>query len=257
MVTDETSVPYESPRARHYPVSMVRHWLGEGWRTFCTDPASSIAYGAGIFVLSVIIIWALFELEIDYILFPLLAGFMVVAPVLATGLYEKARRVEAGEPTSLPGMLFVRAKSGGQVLFIGVILMLLMALWIRAAVLIYALFFGLRPFPGLDSIVHMLFATPTGWAMLTVGAFVGGLFAAFSFAISAVSVPMLLDQRIDAFTAMGTSISTVWNNKRVMIAWGFAVMVAFLACMASFGLALVVVFPVLGHATWHVYQDMK
>src|SRR3546814_2543108 len=97
-------------------------------------------------------------------------------------------------------MIFVKAESGGQVLFIGVILCGLMLLWMRAAVIIYALFFGLRPFPGLDHIAPMLLHTPLGWAMQVVGSLVGGLFAAFSFAIGAFSIPMLLNEKVDAFT---------------------------------------------------------
>jgi uncharacterized membrane protein len=154
-------------------------------------------------------------------------------------------------------MLFVKAKAGGQVLFIGVILTLLMLLWMRAAVIVYALFFGLRPFPGLDHVAQMLFTTPTGWAMLLVGSVVGGLFAAFSFAISTFSVPMLLDQDVDAFTAMGTSISMVFRNLPVMIAWGAIVLVLSLLGVVTGLLGLIVVFPLLGHATWHSYKAIK
>ena len=150
-------------------------------------------------------------------------------------------------------MIFVKPKSGGQVLFTGVLLCLLMLLWMRAAVIIYALFFGLRPFPGLDHVAPMLFTTPIGWAML-VGTVVGGLFAAFSFAISAFSIPMLLDERTDAFTAMGTSISLVWNNLPVMLAWGAIVLVLFLVSLVTGLVGLIVVFPLLGHATWHAYS---
>jgi uncharacterized membrane protein len=132
-----------------------------------------------------------------------------------------------------------------------------MLLWMRAAVIIYALFFGLRPFPGLDHIVPMLFTTPVGWAMLLVGGAVGGLFAAFSFAISAFSIPMLLSERIDAFTAMGMSTALVWNNLPVMLVWGAIVLVLFLACLATGLLGLIVVFPVLGHGTWHAYRTMR
>ena len=132
-----------------------------------------------------------------------------------------------------------------------------MLAWMRAAVLIYALFFGLRPFPGLDGVVAMLLTTPQGWGMLAVGTAVGGLFAAFSFAVSTFAVPMLLDQRTDAFTAMGTSISMVWNNMPVMLAWGAIVLVLFLVGVATGLLGLIVVFPLLGHATWHSYRAIQ
>ena len=127
----------------------------------------------------------------------------------------------------------------------------------RAAVILYALFFGLRPFPGLDHIAPMLFTTRIGWAMLLTGTVVGGVFAAFSFAISVFSVPMLLDERTDAFTAMGTSISLVWNNRPVMIAWGAIVLVLTAVGLLTAMLGLIVVFPLLGHATWHAYKAMR
>jgi len=151
-------------------------WLAAGWRDFIASPLQSLAYGFIVFVISLAIIGGLFAFGLDYILFPALAGFMVVGPVLAVGLYEKSRRLAAGESISLARMIFVKPASAGQILFAGVLLCLLMLLWMRSAVIIYALFFGLRPFPGLDHVAPMLFATPIGWAMLVVGGAVGGLF---------------------------------------------------------------------------------
>jgi uncharacterized membrane protein len=127
----------------------------------------------------------------------------------------------------------------------------------RAAVIVYALFFGLLPFPGLDHVVEMLFTTPEGWGMLLVGTVVGGLFAAFSFAISVFAVPMLLDQELDAFTAMGTSISMVWRNLPVMVMWGAIVSVLFVVSVATALVGLIVIFPLLGHATWHAYKAIR
>jgi uncharacterized membrane protein len=211
-----------------------------------------------VFAVSLAIVWGLYSVGLDYILFPALAGFMVVGPLLAIGLYQKSRDIEAGTPLSLARMLFVEAQSGGrQVWYTGAILCLLMLVWMRAAVILYALFFGLRPFPGLDHIVSMLFTTPVGWAMLLVGTVVGGLFAAFSFAISTFSIPMLLNEKTDAFTAMGTSISLVWNNLPVMLAWGTIVLGLFLLSVLTGLVGLIVAFPVLGHATWHSYRAIR
>ena len=132
-----------------------------------------------------------------------------------------------------------------------------MLMWLRAAVIIYALFFGLRPFPGLDHIAPMLFTTPTGWAMLLVGGVVGGLFAGFAFGISVFSIPMLLDERKDALTAMGTSMALFWNNLPVMLTWGAIVLGLFLVSLATGLVGLIVVFPLLGHGTWHAYRAIS
>ena len=232
-------------------------WLAAGWRDLTVQPAPSLVYGLLIFPVSIEIVSGLFRFGWDYILFPAFAGFMVVGPILAVGLYEKSRRLAGGLPVSLARMIFVKPKSGGQILFAGVLLCLLMITWMRAAVIVYALFFGLLPFPGLDHIAPMLFTTSVGWAMLAVGSAIGGLFAAFSFAISAFSIPMLLSKRVDALTAMGTSTALVWHNLPVMLTWGAIVLALFLLCLATGLIGLIVVFPVLGHGTWHAYRAVS
>jgi uncharacterized membrane protein len=250
-------LPREDVYGRGLPAGAAFGWLRAGWRDLVARPGPSLAYGFAVFLVSLAIVWGMFALGWDYILFPALAGFMVVGPVLAVGLYEKSRRLARGEPVSLGAMIRVEARSGAQILFIGVILCLLMLLWMRAAVIVYALFFGLRPFPGLDHVAQMLFTTPVGWAMLIVGSAVGGLFAAFSFAISAFSIPMLLGERVDAFTAMGRSMAMVWNNLPVLLVWGAIVLTLVLAGLALGMVGLIVVYPLLGHATWRAYSALR
>ncbi len=243
--------------SRHLPAGTAFTWLGQGWRDFATRPASSLAYGLLVFVVSAIIVSGLIILGWDYILFPAFAGFMVIGPILALGLYEKSRRLAAREPVSLGSMLFVHLASGGQVLFTGVLLCLVMLLWWRAAVIIYALFFGLVPFPGLGHIVQMLTMTPTGWGMVVVGGAVGAIFASFGFAISAFSIPMLLERRVDALTAMGSSVALVWHNLGVMLTWGAIVLALFLFSLATALVGLIIVFPVLGHGTWAAWRTIQ
>ncbi|MEW9807118.1 DUF2189 domain-containing protein [Mesorhizobium sp. ZMM04-5] len=239
---------------RHLPMFEGFRWLAAGWRDFWTNPASSLAYGLGVFVLSVAFVWTLVGFGRDYILFPALAGFLIVAPFLAIGLYEKSRAIGAGRHVSLGAMLRVRPRAGAQVFFTGLLLSLVMLLWMRAAVLLWALFFGVVAFPGLDHVVGVLFGTPYGLAMVIVGTAIGGLFAAFAFAISVFAVPMLLDRPVDALTAMGTSMRLVWNNLKPMIAWGAMVLVLFAICVATGLVGMIIIFPLLGHATWHAYR---
>src|SRR5262249_17266764 len=154
-------------------------WLALGWQDFKTRPEMSIAYGLLIFLISAGFVAVLGGLGHAYILFPPFAGLMVAGPILAVGLYEKSRRIEAGKPLHWRNLFLVKPRSGGQILFTGVLLSLLMMVWMRAAVIIYALFFGLLPFPGLNHIAPILFTTQTGWAMLAVRTAAAGLFAAF------------------------------------------------------------------------------
>ncbi len=250
-------LPREKTWNRNLAPSAAFAWLAAGWHDLKVRPATSLAYGVIVFLISIATVYALFRFGWDYILFPAFAGFMVVGPLVALGLYEKSRRIAEGRSFSFANMIFVRPRSGGQILFTGLLLCLLMLLWMRAAVIIYALFFGLRPFPGLNHVVQMLLTTPEGWGMLVVGTAVGGLFAAFSFAISVFAVPMLLSERVDALTAMGSSMALVWNNLRVMLAWGAIVVALFIASLMTGLLGLVIVFPLLGHGTWHAYCAIK
>ena len=250
-------LPREQTWKRNIPPAGAVGWLSAGWRDFTINSGASISYGLLVFLVSIVTVVGLFAFQRDYILLPAFAGFMVVGPVIGIGLYEKSRRIEEGRPVSLWQMIFVKPESGGQVLFAGVLLFLLTLLWMRAAVILYALFFGLRPFPGLDRIVPMLFTTEIGWVMLVVGSAVGGLFAAFAFAISAFSIPMLLSERTDALTAMGTSMALVWNNLPVMLTWAAIMLGLILASMITGLLGMIVVFPVLGHGSWHAYRTMR
>lgn len=250
-------LPLAEQRRRRLPAGAAFGWLAAGWRDLWRSPLPSLLYGLAVFLLSGGIVWCLFRTKLDYILFPALAGFMVVGPLVAIGLYRKSRDLENGIQPSLSRMFFVKAESGAQVWYTGAILCLLMLVWMRAAVIIYALFLGLRPFPGFEHIVAMLTSTPEGLGMIVVGTAVGGLFAAFSFAISTFAIPMLLAEKTDAFTAMGTSISLVFRNLPVMLTWGAIVLALTVLGIATGLLGLIVIFPLLGHGTWHSYRAIR
>ncbi len=250
-------LPTVSAYARNLPAGSAFAWLRAGWNDLRTSPGSSLAYGVFVFALSLGIVLGLILFEWDYALFPVTAGFLILAPILAIGLYAKSRALEEGRPVTLGQMAMPRPAAGGQLLFTGALLCLLMLLWMRAAVIIYALFFGVRPFPGLGHVAQMLFTTTHGLLMLAVGTAIGGLFAAFSFAISVFSIPMMLDRRIDALTAMGTSWALVWNNLPALIVWGAVVLAIFLLSLATGMTGLIVAFPLLGHASWHAYRSVR
>jgi uncharacterized membrane protein len=244
-------------RQRHLPIGAAFGWLGAGWRDLAASPGPSLAYGIFVFLISVLYVGTMVALRWGYLLFPALAGFMIVGPVLAVGLYEVSRAREDGRRLSIADAVRFRPDSFAQVFFAGLLLCLLMLLWMRAAVLIYALFFGYRSFPGVDHLVPLLVGTPLGLAMVITGTVIGALFAAFGFASSVFSIPMLVAERTDVLTAMGTSIAMVWNNLWVMITWGVIVLVLFCVSVLTGFLGLIVVFPHLGYGTRHAYRAIR
>lgn len=249
--TLQTRAPVESPHARHLPARAALDWLAAGWRDLARAPGSSLAYGAAVVALSWAVLWGLAAWGLLYLALPALSGFLIVGPFLAVGLYQKSHRLAQDAPTP---PLRLPAGAAGQIAMAGLLLGLLVLFWLRAADLLYALFFGIQPFPGAAEALQNAFTTPRGWALIATGLLVGGLFAAFAFAVSVFSFPMLVSTRRDALTAMGRSFALTAQNLRPMLAWG-AIVTAGTALSILTGLAaLLLVFPLLGHGTWHAWR---
>lgn len=240
--------------ARRLPAHSALDWLTAGWRDLRTAPLPSLAYGLLVYLLSVGVIAGLWRLDLLYLALPAVSGFLIVGPFLAIGLYEQSRRLATGHPAGLVAMLAVRPEAGAQLAYAGLLLALLVLFWLRAADLLYALFFGFMPFPGATEALANLFFTPRGWALLIVGTGVGAIFSAFAFAVSLFAVPMMLELRVDALTAMGRSFAMTAQNLPAVLSWGAIVAVGLALCLATGLLALIVVFPILGHGTWHVWR---
>jgi len=243
-----------STLARNLPARTARDWLAAGWADFRAAPAQSLAYGGFLVALSYAVLWGLAALGLLYLALPAISGFLIVGPFLAIGLYALARRRAEGKTTTLRQMLLVRPAAGPELAYAGLLLGLLVLFWLRAADLLYALFFGYAPLPGAGDALSNVFVTPRGWGLLLVGSAIGGLFAAFAFALSLFAVPMLLVERRDALTALGLSFAMTNHNLRPCLAWG-GIVAAGMALSAATGLlGLIVVFPVLGYGTWHAWR---
>ena len=131
-------LPREKRYARELPWRASLQWLRAGWSDLRTNPLPSLLYGLGVFIVSLLVVGSLFRLQISHFVFPALAEFMVLGPLIANGLYEKSRRLENGDRVTFGSMLFVKMRSGYSAFFMGAMLLALFMLWIRAAVLIYA-----------------------------------------------------------------------------------------------------------------------
>ena len=231
-------------------------WLAAGWRDLWRVPAISLTYGLIFALVSGALTAMLFRLDMQYMLLPMVAGFMLVGPMLAVGLYETSRRLQAGEPVDMRRALFVVTRSPTQLAFLAAMLMLMLLAWIRVAQLLYALFFGLTEFPGFENTVNTVFFTVEGLAMLAVGTVIGGVIAAAVFAVAAFAVPMLMIRDMDAVSAMIASVKAVRANPWPMIVWGWLIVVMSAVGIVTLYVGLVVTFPLLGHATWHSYRHV-
>ena len=201
--------------------------------------------------------WLTFGNESLPLLFPLASGFALVGPVAAVGLYEMSRRREQGIPiTWVDAFGVIRSPGFGAILVLGLVMLAIFLLWLFAANAIYQLTLGPEPPVSITAFVRDLLTTSAGWAMMLVGVGVGLLFALLVLAISVVSFPILLDRDVGLHTAVRTSIRAVAANPGPMAAWGLIVAGGLVIGSIPAFLGLIIVMPVLGHATWHLYRKV-
>lgn len=238
--------------ARDLSLTDLRAALAAGWRDFAAAPLfglffAGIYVGGGLFLAYALLAWG----EATWLI-PAAAGFPLIAPFIAVGLYEVSRRREAGLPLQWGAVLgALRGRGDEQIVSMGVIVFVAFGFWLMVAHGIFAIFLAES---GIGSESLEIFRTGAGLAMLAVGSVVGGLMALAFYAITVMSLPMLVDREVDFLTAIIVSLATVRSNTGVMLAWAMLIGATLFAAMLPLFLGLLVALPVFGHATWHLYR---
>jgi len=242
------------PSVRRIAPSQLRDILAKGWDDFEKMPTHAVFLVVIYPIVGVLLFSLTFGYDMLPLFFPLVAGFALLGPVAAVGLYELSRRRERGLDVSQGGFTFLRSPAMGTILTLGIILLAIFVAWLSAAQAIYTSIFGTFRPQSIMGFVQQVLTTKEGWTLIIVGCGFGFLFALATFTISVVSFPLVLDRNVGAATAVLTSIKAVAANPVTMAIWGIIVAVALVLGALPFFVGLIVVLPVLGHATWHLYR---
>lgn len=261
-MTSATATPHETPVSpgvtiRKVSVEAPWDWLAAGWRDLWEYPHLSLGFGVVFSGLAVLLFFGLSLAGLQSLILALAGGFMIIGPIIAVGLYDLSRRIATGEPVSMKAVLLSGVSAPGQLSFLGGILTFIYYIWVQIAFLLFMLFFGsAASFPPASQFVATLLFEPQGLGLLITGTLVGAVLAALAFSIAVVSVPLLTVRRMDAVSAVSISLTAVARNFRPMALWaaliGFITAVGFLTCFVG----LVFAFPLIGHATWHAFNDL-
>lgn len=249
--TDKSTVS-SFPVIRRVSAGAVAGWLQAGWQDFRRGGRASLFYGV-CFAAAGWLMQMVFAKA--YALFAgLTTGFLLLGPLLAMGLYDLSRRIELGEPPALRPTLAAWRPNLSNVAVFSALLVVVLLVWARASIVIFALFFdgGLPTFA--DVVRTVLTFRQLDFAVAYFA--VGGFFAFFVFAISVVAVPLMVDRKTDAVTAAIASILACVRNPLPMLLWALCIVLLVGIGFATFFLGLIITMPVIGHATWHAYRDL-
>lgn len=225
-------------------------WLRQGLRDVQAAPGIALFYGAWFWGMALVLGWV-FRSRPEYVM-SMASGCLLVGPFLAMGLYDTSRRREAGLTPDLGQSITCWDRHLGSMGMLVLVLVVLELLWGRASLVVFAVFFN-TGMPSTTGVVQAIF-NPENWSFVLVYMMVGGIFAALVFSTTVVSIPMILDRDTDALTAGITSMRVVLENTGVMLLWGVLITLLVAASLWAWGAGLLLVGPLLGHASWHAYR---
>ncbi len=237
------SLPFAAP-CKKLEVDAPLRWLQRGWQDLRRAPRQSLSYGAILVLSSYLMAFLAITFGNLVVLLALLSGFIFLGPVLAMAFYDISRQLQKGRNPTLVHSLRESWRHIGNEMVFAVILLIIFLVWARAASMTHV-FFPTFAQPSLAQLA----------TFLTVGTIVGSLFAAFVFCISAFSLPMIMERKTDMVTAVVTRFTAVLRNKRAMMVWALLIVAAVAVGIITLFIGLGISLPLIGHATWHAYQE--
>lgn len=245
------------PQIRRIGVADLKAALREGWADMMAVRADIVFIGVIYPLAGLLLLQLAANRNLLPLAFPLMSGFALLGPLAAVGLYEISRRRERGEPAGWRDALSVLSSPAlPSILGMGLILLALFSVWLAAAWAIYAATLGPEAPASTGAFLSDVFSTPAGWTMIVVGCAVGAAFAALALAISVVTIPLLLDRDVSLLRAIGASLQAVGKNPAVLGLWGLIVAAALVLGSLPALVGLILVMPLLGHATWRLYRRL-
>jgi uncharacterized membrane protein len=245
------------PRVRTITPRDLIEVLRKGRDDFLAMPTHAIFLCLIYPIAGIVIAAASFGYNLLPLLYPMAAGFAVLGPVAAVGIYELSRRREQGLDTDSSHVFdLLQAESFRAILALGFILLAIFGIWIAVANAIYVAYFGYAAPESPAEFARQVLTTSAGHRMILVGNAIGFLFALVAFTISVVAFPLLIERKISATAAAATSVKAVLRNPLTMALWGLIVAAGLLLGSLPFFVGLAIVIPVLGHATWHLYRKV-
>ena len=256
---EQTTVAADIPAAdiaiNHISLSHPWEWIEKGWRDMMNARRHSLTYGAIIVLISGLMTLGLMSEGLFYIVPFLAAGFYLLAPIIGLGLYQMSAHLERDEPIKFCSALEAWRSNQAQLGVITAGLLIIMQLWMMTNFVLFALLFnGLHP--PLENFFGAVFLSGQHNAFTFASLAVGFTLAWVAYAISAISVPMLIDRKVDGFTAIRTSVRAVMRNWGPMALWAVLIVFFIGLGLATFYIGLALAMPLMGHATWHAYRDL-
>ena len=235
----------------------LKECLDQGLSDFRKAPLFGLFFG-GIYAFGgILIVQSFIAFEKGWLIYPVMVGFPLIGPFVAVGLYDVSRRLQVGQPLVWNEILSViNRQTSRQLPYMAFVMLFIFWIWIYQVRLLIALFLGRMSFPDFETFFQIITTTPQGWAFIGVGHAVGAGFSLVLFSLTVVSIPLILDRDVDFITGMITSVKAVFKSPIVMLSWGIFVTLAVIAAFVPLFLGLLVVLPVLGHTTWHIYKKI-